>query len=67
MVDGAFQTPGNSSDTDSLRAAIGVALTLTGQFLNGDIAEIIVYQRAISVEERNSVERYLSVKWGIAI
>jgi hypothetical protein len=67
MVDGVFQTPGNSSDTDSQRTAIGVALSLTGQFLNGDLAELIIYQRAISVEERNSVERYLSVKWGIAI
>jgi hypothetical protein len=67
VSDFAFQTAGNASDTDSARTAIGVDLQLTGNFLNGDIAEIIVYQRAISVEERNSVERYLSVKWGIAI
>jgi len=67
VSDFAFQTAGNTSDTDSVRTAIGVDLQLTSNFLNGDIAEIIVYQRAISVEERNSVERYLSVKWGIAI
>jgi hypothetical protein len=64
--DGAFQTAGATSNTASLRFVIGCVINLSS-FLNGDIAEVIIYQRAISVEERNSVERYLSVKWGIAI
>jgi hypothetical protein len=66
QVDTAFQTAGNTSNTPSLRFVIGCNINLTS-FLVGDLAEVIVYQRAISVEERNSVERYLSVKWGIAI
>jgi prepilin-type N-terminal cleavage/methylation domain-containing protein len=33
----------------------------------GDIAEVIVYDRALSAEERDSVEKYLSKKWGINI
>jgi hypothetical protein len=64
--DAAFQTAGNSSGTDSGATFVGASV-IPGSFLNGDLAEIIVYQRAMSVEERNSVERYLSVKWGIAI
>jgi hypothetical protein len=64
--DTAFLTSGNTSNTASLRSVIGCTTDIT-TFLNGDIAEVIIYQRAISVEERNSVERYLSVKWGIAI
>jgi hypothetical protein len=64
--DTAFQTAGNSSDTDSGATFVGASI-VPGSFLNGDLAELIIYQRAISVEERNSVERYLSVKWGIAI
>jgi prepilin-type N-terminal cleavage/methylation domain-containing protein len=31
----------------------------------GDIAEIIVFDRALRNEERESVEKYLSQKWGI--
>jgi hypothetical protein len=67
LVEAPLLTPGNTENTVSLNSAIGVALSLTGQFLNGDLAELIVYQRAISDEERNSVELYLSQKWGIAI
>ena len=33
----------------------------------GDIAEVLIYPRALSVSERQSVERYLSAKWGIPI
>jgi hypothetical protein len=64
--DTAFQTAGNTSNTASMRVVIGTGTDLAS-FMSGDIAEVIVYQRAISVEERNSVERYLSVKWGITI
>lgn len=33
----------------------------------GDIAEIIIYNRALSISERKQVEVYLSNKWGVAI
>lgn len=33
---------------------------------NGDIAEIIVYNSALSTSDRQSVESYLSTKWGIS-
>ena len=35
--------------------------------LNGYIAEIVVYSRALSVAEVQRVERYLGAKWGITL
>jgi len=66
VVDTSLTTAGTSQAGDSLRAVIGVGTVLSG-FLNGSLAEVIVYQRALSTAERASVERYLSVKWGISI
>jgi len=34
---------------------------------NGDIAEVIVFDRALKAEERKSVTEYLGKKWGIKI
>jgi prepilin-type N-terminal cleavage/methylation domain-containing protein len=36
-------------------------------YYNGSIAEIIVYSRGLKTEERQSVEKYLSQKWGIKL
>jgi hypothetical protein len=35
------------------------------EYYNGDIAEIIIYNKALSDDERRDVEQYLSKKWGI--
>ncbi len=35
------------------------------QFLTGDLAEVLVYDRALSREERQAVEAYLGGKWGL--
>lgn len=35
-------------------------------FLHCDIAEVIIYNSALSTSDRNSVEDYLSSKWGIS-
>ena len=34
-------------------------------FLNGDIAEILVYDTALSDDERQKVEGYIAWKWGL--
>jgi hypothetical protein len=60
-----FQTAGNTSDTDSNLINIGASGNNTNR-LNGDIAEIIVYNRALNTSELAQVHRYLSRKWGIA-
>lgn len=36
-------------------------------FFNGYIAEIIIFNRALSESERYSIEQYLSQKWGIKL
>lgn len=35
-------------------------------FLHCDIAEVVIYNSALSTSDRNSVEDYLSSKWGIS-
>jgi hypothetical protein len=47
-------------------ARIGVIGTTT-QPLNGYIAEVCIYSRALTASERQSVERYLGTKWGITV
>jgi prepilin-type N-terminal cleavage/methylation domain-containing protein len=38
-----------------------------GQFLYGSIGEIIIFNRALMIEEIDSIESYLGKKWGIKV
>lgn len=52
------------------QVAIGRYMDINGngqRSLNGDIAEIIVYNSALSDSDRAAVENYLIQKWGIAV
>lgn len=53
-----------TSDTASLSARIGANNT-GGDSLVADIAELIVWPRALTVAERTAVARYLGAKWGL--
>lgn len=64
QVDTAMGTAGNTQDTTSQVSFVGCG-TVLSDFLSGDIAEIIVYRRAITPTERQSVESYLMQKWGV--
>jgi hypothetical protein len=46
--------------------ARGVA-TPTSQFFGGSMAEILIYNRALTSDEMQDVENYLATKWGFAI
>jgi hypothetical protein len=61
-----IETSNTSSDTNSGFITIGAN---SGGFvaLNGDIAEIIVYNRALNTSELAQVHRYLARKWGIQL
>ena len=59
-----FQTDGATSDTNSLASSLGGAGA--GFRLDGYIAEIIVFNTAITAAQRASVEAYLAAKWGIS-
>jgi hypothetical protein len=38
----------------------------TSWYLNGDLAEVIIYNRNLSEGEQGRIEEYLATKWGIA-
>jgi len=46
---------------------IGRRSDYTTNYFDGDLAELIVYERALLDSERRSVEEYLSKKWNIKI
>ena len=57
-----------STNSRELNTGAGIyigAHAASVNFHNGDIAEIIVYNSALSTSDRESVESYLSTKWGI--
>jgi len=66
-------TPEASDSTASQTAALvsyneaRIALNGTTQYYKGDIAEIIIFSRALSDKDRQAVESYLSKKWAIKI
>jgi len=55
----------NSGTSNFYIGMIGVAAT-SGAF-EGNIAEFIVFNRALKNEERREVEKYLGKKWGIVV
>ncbi len=46
---------------------IGADIATTSSYYKGDIAEIIIYNRALKVDERNDIQNYLSKKYGIKV
>lgn len=65
----AIAGAGTRSNAALVAAAIG-AFYATGspsQYWEGDIAEIILYHRELSAEERTGIEAYLANKWGIPL
>jgi hypothetical protein len=61
------ENSGGAIDSFSRVISIGGVSSISGQYWSGDIAEIIIYQSALNDSQRQSVERYLSQKYTIAI
>ncbi|MBC8369193.1 MAG: hypothetical protein H8E25_04275 [Planctomycetes bacterium] len=60
-----FQTAGNTSNTDSGNIRVGadaVFGSTRGTFV-GDLCEVVVYDRALSNNERAQIESWLDRKW----
>ena len=61
----------SSGKIDPGKQGVGGALFRVGakhdnrEFLEGDIAEIVVYDRVVSEPERTAIEGYLAKKWGL--
>jgi prepilin-type N-terminal cleavage/methylation domain-containing protein len=49
------------------RTNIAATGSTNATYYNGDIGEVIIYNRALKTEERQSVMDYLSKKWNVAI
>jgi hypothetical protein len=60
---GSPQTASTANSTNDL--TIGRLPSGESDFLNGDIAEIIIYDTALGDTDRAAVESYLLAKWGI--
>jgi hypothetical protein len=58
-----FQTSGNTSDVNSDNAVLGA--TVTANFLNGNIGEVIIFNRTLNTAEFTNVNKYLMAKWGL--
>lgn len=41
------------------------ASAINGQYLGGDIAEVLVFDRALRFDELEAVQKYLNAKWGL--
>jgi hypothetical protein len=65
---GTFGTLGNNSNNTGFfgnRALYMGARAGTSLFLTGDIAELMIFNRALTGGERGRMEEYLAYKWGI--
>jgi prepilin-type N-terminal cleavage/methylation domain-containing protein len=63
-----FPTTNSKNNTAQLVSYSGAAIARYSLgYYQGDIAEIIVFGRALKIEERQSVEDYLGKKWGIQV
>jgi len=58
-------TNGVSTANSQANLTIGNVAATFSYYLNGDIAEIIIYDSALSSTSRAAVETYLLAKWGI--
>jgi hypothetical protein len=72
---GEFVLEGNLAGTGALTgnfdgsgtAQWGVGWDTSGAWLlGGDLAELIIFNRALTTTERDTVRNYLKAKWGIA-
>jgi hypothetical protein len=70
VVGSPFDSGGVSAGNSGRNFTISGSGTATGastsQFFNGDIGEIIIYNSALSDDDRTAVNQYLMSKWGIA-
>lgn len=67
-LNGATEVTDTSAvDNTANEASIGSYRHGSDNFLNGSIAEVLIYNRSLTSAEITSVEVYLSNKWGITL
>lgn len=63
----AFQTDGNTSNTNSLEGYVGRTGGPTPLSFAGDLAELLLYTPALSAPNVARIHQYLATKWGITL
>lgn len=66
-VDGAS---GLSATTATRTATTGITIgddSTSGDWLQGDIAEVLIYDHSLTSDERHDMENYLAKKWGLGM
>ncbi|MEQ9425591.1 MAG: choice-of-anchor D domain-containing protein [Cyclobacteriaceae bacterium] len=68
-VDGGSEISGGAigTGTETTNVLIGARTNGTGFTLDGDIAEIIVYDNNLNASDQRDVESYLALKYGISL
>jgi prepilin-type N-terminal cleavage/methylation domain-containing protein len=67
FVDGVLRGTTPSSNRQSSSSNNTIGKTYISEYMLGSIAEVIIYERALNTEERQSIEKYLGKKWGILV
>jgi len=61
-------TQSNSQTLTAFSGELDIGKYIDGGYLvSGNIAELVIYDHALKNEERQSIEKYLGKKWGIAL
>jgi Neuraminidase (sialidase) len=65
IVNSTVGSAGNAGSFAIRGVALGVNFTANGDFLNGDIAEVLLYDSALSGADITKVYNYLAANWGL--
>jgi hypothetical protein len=68
-LNGAVDCPPNNRNINFVNQTLYLGYNFLGNnlFFNGDIAEIIIFDKILIDEERREVEKYLAQKWSIKL
>jgi Concanavalin A-like lectin/glucanases superfamily len=66
-VNGGAPATGSSPSLHVADSTIEVGASTGGNYLSGNIAELLVYSRILSTAEQQYIEGYLACKWGLQI
>jgi len=67
FIDGVSKGSVASSNRASTAINNAIGVTNNIEYMNGQIGEIIIFDRALKTEERKSIEQYLGKKWSIKV
>ena len=67
LVDGQLEAHDTAHDNNVVPNQVVIGTTVVNEFLDGDIAEILIYSSALSDSDREYVDCYLADKYGITL